>query len=136
VGANLVHDVGYVESGLTCSYEMIVLGDEMIGMVRRLLEGIQITPETLALDAIQNVGPGGDFITAPHTTEHYRSVWYPRILDRRAYKSWFGAGKTTATERARNVARETIEQHQPDRLSENMLANLHAIVDEADARLE
>jgi trimethylamine--corrinoid protein Co-methyltransferase len=135
VGSNLVHDVGYVESGLTCSCEMIVLGDEMIGMVRRLLDGIQITPETLALNAIQEVGPGGDFITAPHTTEHYRSVWYPRILDRRPYESWARAGKTTATERARNAARETIEQHQPDRLPEDVLENLHAIVEEADARV-
>ena len=130
-----MHDVGYVESDLTCSYEMIVLGDEMIGMVRRLLDGIQITPETLALDAIQNVGPGGDFITAPHTTEHYRSVWYPKILDRRSYESWSEAGKTTATERARELALKTIQQHQPDSLPEDVLESLHAIVNEADARL-
>lgn len=134
IGANLVHDVGYVESGLTCSYEMIVLGDEMIGMVRRLLSGIRLTPETLALDAIDQVGPGGDFVTASHTTEHYRSVWYPGILDRRTYESWSRAGRSTATERARAVARETIDQHTPDPLPENVIEKLSAIAAAADSR--
>ena len=55
-GANLVHDVGYVDSGLTCSYEMIVICDEAIGFVRRLLEGMEVSPETLALDVIDKVG--------------------------------------------------------------------------------
>jgi trimethylamine--corrinoid protein Co-methyltransferase len=115
-GANLVHDVGYMESGLTCSYEMIVLGDEVIGMVRRLLEGIRITNDTLPLDVIDEVGPGGDYLTAPHTTEHYRSVWYPRILDRRPYESWDSAGKPTAGEKARETARELIATHKPSPL--------------------
>jgi trimethylamine--corrinoid protein Co-methyltransferase len=133
-GANLVHDVGYLESGLTCSCEMIVLGDEVIGMVRRLMEGIRITPETLPLDVIDEVGPGGDYITAPHTTEHYRSVWYPRALDRRPYESWDQAGKPTAGEKARDIARELISNHKPTPLPQEKLDALDAIVAEADAR--
>ena len=133
-GANLVHDVGYMESGLTCSYEMIVLGDEVIGMVRRLLEGFRITRDTLPLDVIDEVGPGGDYITAPHTSEHYRSVWYPRILDRRPFESWDNAGKPTAGEKARETARELIAMHKPPSLPRKTLETLEAIIAEADAR--
>jgi trimethylamine--corrinoid protein Co-methyltransferase len=133
-GANLVHDVGYLESGMSCSLEMIVLGDEIIALVRRLLEGIRISPETLPLDVIHDVGPGGDYITAPHTTEHYRSVWYPRVLDRRPYESWEQYGKPTAGEKARSIARDLLANHTPSPLPPEKLAALEAIVAEADAR--
>jgi trimethylamine--corrinoid protein Co-methyltransferase len=134
MGANLVHDVGYLESGLTGSHEMIVLGDEVIGLVRRLLRGIPLSPATFALDVIDQLGPGGDYITTPHTTEHYRSVWYPRILDRRPYESWAGAGKPTAASRARDEARERLAQHQPEPLTEATLEELGAMIAEAEAR--
>lgn len=134
IGANLVHDVGYLESGLTCSYEMIVLGDEMIGMVRRLLKGIEITPETLALDAIHEVGPGGDYLTASHTMQHYRSVWYPRLLDRRPFESWERAGKPTANERARELVRRTLATHKPEPIPDSIIEQLESIVSEADAK--
>ena len=58
-GGNLVHDVGYVESGLTTSYDMLVCMDEVIGLVRRFMQGIEITEETLALDVIDKIGPRG-----------------------------------------------------------------------------
>jgi trimethylamine--corrinoid protein Co-methyltransferase len=134
IGSNLVHDVGYMESGMTASCEMIVLGDEMIGMVRHLLRGISITPETLALNVIDQVGPGGDYITAPHTTQHYRSVWYPSLLDRRPYESWAADGKPTAAEKARDRARELLTSHEPRPLSDDVLEGLDDILAEADAR--
>jgi trimethylamine--corrinoid protein Co-methyltransferase len=134
-GANLVHDVGYLESGMTCSLEMIVLGDEIIGMVRRLMEGIPISPGTLPLDAIHDVGPGGDYITAPHTTEHYRSVWYPRALDRRPYESWEQSGKPTAGQKAQDIVGDLLSNHNPCPLPSETLQSLEAVVSEADARI-
>jgi trimethylamine--corrinoid protein Co-methyltransferase len=132
-GANLVHDVGYIESGLTCSYEMIVVCDEIISFVRRLLRGIDLSPAALALDAIHEVGPGGDYLAADHTARHFREVWYPRLLDRRGYYAWAEAGKPTAVATARDIARATIDNHKPDPLPEDTLAELHAIVAKADA---
>jgi trimethylamine--corrinoid protein Co-methyltransferase len=133
-GANLVHDVGYIESGLTCSYEMIVIGNEVIGLVRRLLRGIEITPETLALDVIHEVGPGGNFLESPHTARHYREVWYPRLFDRRAYAAWVEAGRPDAVRNAREFARATLSSHQTLPLAPAVQETLHAIVAEADAR--
>jgi trimethylamine--corrinoid protein Co-methyltransferase len=110
-GANLVHDVGYVESGMTCSYEMIVVGDEIIGHVRRMLGGIPIDAETLALDTIHEVGHKGEYVTAQHTMRHYQEVWYPRVLDRRTHRGWTDAGCPDPVDTARDIARETIVKH-------------------------
>jgi trimethylamine--corrinoid protein Co-methyltransferase len=133
-GANLVHDVGYVESGLTCSCEMIVTCDEVIGFARRLLRGIEITPETLALDVIDEVGPGGEFVTTDHTLQHFKECWYPRVLDRRSHQSWIDAGQPNAVEMAREIARRAIAEHQPEPLPEAALATLREMVAQADDR--
>jgi trimethylamine--corrinoid protein Co-methyltransferase len=133
-GANLVHDTGYIESGLTASCEMMVVCDEMIGFVRRLMNGIEITPETLALDVIDKVGPGGSYLTSAHTKHHFREVWYPRVLDRHNYSGWLQAGQPTAIKTARDLAREAIANHQPVPLPASTLETLHAIITEADER--
>jgi trimethylamine--corrinoid protein Co-methyltransferase len=133
-GANLVHDVGYVESGMTCSLEMMVIGDEIIGFARRLAAGISITPETLALDAIHRVGPGGDYLTDDHTLRHYRECWYPRVFDRLSHQSWQAAGGLSAVDRARDLAREAIANHRPKPLPEGALETMRAIAAAADRR--
>jgi trimethylamine--corrinoid protein Co-methyltransferase len=135
-GANLVHDVGYVESGMTCSYEMIVVCDEVIGFVRRLLGGFEISPETLALDAIDEVGPGGEYITTDHTLRHFKECWYPRVFDRMSHHSWVDAGRPTAAETARELARQTIAEHQPEPLPATTLETLQRMVATADDRAE
>lgn len=133
-GANLVHDIGYLESGLTCSYEMIVICDEIISFVRRLLGGIELTPETLALDVIDQVGPGGDYLSANHTLRHFKECWYPSIIDRSSYQSWTEAGQPMAIERARQAARDAIANHTPEPLSQATVETLHGIVAAADER--
>jgi trimethylamine--corrinoid protein Co-methyltransferase len=133
-GNNLVHDVGYIESGLTCSYEMIVMGDEIISFVRRMLGGISMEPEALALDVIDRVGPGGNYMGDPHTARHFRKVWYPRLLDRRGHHAWTEAGEPTAVKTANQVAREILATHTPKPLPAETLAGLRAIIDRADVR--
>lgn len=133
-GANLVHDVGYVDSGLTCSYEMIVICDEAIGFVRRLLEGMEVSPETLALDVIDKVGPGGEYISTDHTLRHFKECWYPRIFDRRSHESWVEAGEPAALKTAREIARKTIAEHRPDPFQAAVLGEIRDIVAAADER--
>jgi trimethylamine--corrinoid protein Co-methyltransferase len=133
-GANLVHDVGYVESGMTCSYEMIVLCDEIIGFVRCLTGGIELSAENLALETIDEVGPGGDYITCDHTLRHYRECWYPKIFDRFSHRSWAEAGSPSIVDTARAAARDAISTHVPDPLPEATLETLRAMVAAADDR--
>lgn len=135
-GANLVHDVGYIESGLTLSYEMMVVGDELISFVRRLLAGIDLSPEQLALGVTAAVGPGGDFLSTDHTLDHFRRVWYPRLLDRRSFTSWEEAGKPTMAQNARGLARQTLAEHRVPPLPPAVRARLQEIIDAAQARAE
>ena len=134
-GANLVHDVGYVESGLTASLEMVVVADEIISFVRRLMRGMEITPETLALDTIHEIGPRGAFLAAEHTARHYRDVWYPRVLDRRPHHAWSRAGAPDATATARAIAREILATHRPEPLPDSALETCRGIVREAGERV-
>jgi trimethylamine--corrinoid protein Co-methyltransferase len=127
-GANLVHDIGYVESGLTCSYEMMVICDEIISFVRRLIGGVKLTPEAMALDVINEVGPGGSYIETSHTLDHFDEVWYPRLFDRRTYNAWLDAGNPTAIKKANEVAREGIYKHKPDPLPSTVLEKLNEII--------
>jgi trimethylamine--corrinoid protein Co-methyltransferase len=133
-GANLVHDVGYIESGLTCSYEMIALCDEIISFVRRLMRGVDLSPGQLALDVIHNVGPGGSYLGAEHTARHFREVWYPRMFDRNTHEAWVEEGQPTATENARQLIRDTIRDHKPEPLSSDVRDAVQAILSQANAK--
>jgi trimethylamine--corrinoid protein Co-methyltransferase len=73
-GSNLNHDVGYLDFGLTASLELIVIVDEYVALNRRIFAGVEVTPETLAVDTIRQVGPGGDFLSSRHTAKHVRTA--------------------------------------------------------------
>ena len=88
VGSNIIHDVGYMDSGLTACWEQIVLGNELIDHLKKYTRGFEISTETLALDILQAVGPGGNFLTENHTLRHFRDIWYPQVLDRQEYSQW------------------------------------------------
>ena len=78
--SNLIHDVGLIDVGVH-SLPMVVLVDEIIGMVQHIAEGIEVTPQTLAVDLIDKVGPQGSFIAEEHTYENYKKSWYPVVFD-------------------------------------------------------
>ena len=82
-GADLVHDVGYIEGGMTGSLVQLALMDEAIGMVRHITRGIVVNDETLAAEVIHKVGPNNHYLRQPHTRKYYKSEYfYPKLLDR------------------------------------------------------
>ncbi|MFN2218871.1 MAG: trimethylamine methyltransferase family protein [Anaerolineae bacterium] len=115
-GNNLVHDVGYLEAGLTTSPEMIVFTAEMISMMRHFETGISLDAESLALEAIDQAGPGGDFLTARHTLKHFRELWQPTLLDRRRAADWVAGGSQRLGDRLRERTIDLIETHRPEPL--------------------
>ena len=100
--ANMVyHGAGWMEGGLTASFEKIVLDAEMLQMMAEVLVPLEVTEETLGLDAIREVGPGGHFFGAAHTLARYETAFYqPMLADWRNYETWEEAGAETATQRA------------------------------------
>ena len=133
-GNNLVHDVGYLESGLTSSFEMILLSDTAIEMARHMLKPIEIDEETLALDLIHEVGPGGSFIEKKHTLKHFREVWYSDVVDRWNYEKWVEAGSLTMGERLNQKVKQILQEHTPEPLPDDKVQAIREIVERAEQR--
>jgi trimethylamine--corrinoid protein Co-methyltransferase len=105
----MLHGAGILESYLTVDFEQFVIDLELIAMLRELVRPLEITPETLALDAIAAVGPGGFFLDAPHTLQHYRQAHFlPGISIRQPYDQWAAAGAQDAAKRANARCRELL----------------------------
>jgi trimethylamine--corrinoid protein Co-methyltransferase len=134
-GANLIHDVGYLESGLLGSYDMLVMSNEVIGMAKRILGGIRVTPETLAVDVVDQVGPGGHYLTQEHTRQHFREeIWFPALMDRQMRGAWHASGGKTMADRVRAKVVDILEHHEPLAIPPQREAALREIIAEAEAR--
>jgi trimethylamine---corrinoid protein Co-methyltransferase len=127
-GNNLVHDVGYLEAGLTTSPEMIVFTAEMISMMRRFMDGLALDSESLALEVIHQAGPGGDFLTARHTLKHFREMWQPSLFDRRRSEEWVAAGSPRLGDRLRERTVALVREHRPEPLPEPVQAEVDYIL--------
>ena len=128
-GTNLVHDVGYLEAGLTTSPEMIVFTGEVIDMARRFMAGARLDGESLALEVIHRVGPGGDFLTDEHTIAHFRDLWQPRLFDRRRAADWRAAGSPRLGDRLRDKTVAIIESHRPQPLPDAVREEIRYILE-------
>lgn len=133
-GGNLSHDVGYLEYGLTASMEMTVMNDEIIGLVRRILGGIEVSTETVALQVIDQAGPEINFLEHDHTLRHFRENWYPNLLNRTGYALWQQAGSLTYGARASARVRELLQDHRSEPLPEELQTAVQAIVRRAGVR--
>lgn len=133
-GHSLIHDIGYLESGLTACYEEIVMTNELISGVKRFLKGIKITDETLAVDVIDRVGPGGNFLIDKHTLRHFKEeLWYPQYFDRNNYDGWEKAGKKSLGETLNEKVKWVLENHQPEPLNTTVKQAIKEIVERSDA---
>ena len=127
-GAQMAHDVGYLEGGMCNSIEQIVICDELIGYTRHFMRPLEINDDTLALDLINEIGPDGDYLSSEHTRQHYRADWYPKLFDRSNFEEWNRAGAKSLRQRAREKALKILETHRPEPLPANIQAQIDAIV--------
>jgi trimethylamine--corrinoid protein Co-methyltransferase len=130
-GSHLVHDLGYLESGLTGSFIQLVICNEIIDWVQTATREVVVDEETLALDVIHQVGPDGDFLNTDHTLAHFRSRWYPSILERDNYTSWIGKGGEDLSQRAAAEVDRILEEHQSRPLPGGVQKELKAIIQDA-----
>ncbi len=127
-GGNLVHDVGYINNGLTTSFEQLVVSNEVIGLVRRITGGIEINEETMALDLIDEVGPGGEYLTSEHTLEHFKENWYPELMTRSPYEKWVEEGSKDLGVKAKEKIKDILDKHEPKPLEERVKEELKTII--------
>jgi trimethylamine--corrinoid protein Co-methyltransferase len=135
-GLNLIHDVGYMDSGMICSPEMLVLGNEVIGMARRFIAGIRVDAETLGRDVVESVGPGGHYLQEPHTVRHMRQeLWFPQLLTRQHREIWRAEGGKDLAQRVRERVHDLVESHKVEPLPDSTLATLDRMVRQGEAEL-
>ncbi|MGD2186741.1 MAG: trimethylamine methyltransferase family protein, partial [Desulfobacterales bacterium] len=116
-GTNFVlHSAGILESFNCMSYEKFIIDDEMCGMVKRIHRGIEVNPDTLALDVIKEVGPGGHFLDKDHTYDHFRAEFYqPRLSNRDDFVTWQTNGSYPCMQTAHNKYKEILAGYEaPD----------------------
>lgn len=133
-GHSLIHDIGYLESGLTACYEEIVMTDELISGIKKFLEGIEVSDETLAVDVIDRVGPGGNFLIDKHTLKYFKEeIWYPEYSDRNNYEGWVKAGEKSLGKIINEKVNWVLENHQPEPLDLSIRQAIREIVERGDA---
>ena len=112
---NLVyHGAGWLEGGLVASYEKMVLDAELLQEMAEILQPLEVSEDTLAIEAIREVGPGGHFFGAAHTLARYETAFYrPMLSDWRNFETWREAGAKTATERANAIWKQLLADYEP-----------------------
>jgi trimethylamine---corrinoid protein Co-methyltransferase len=125
----VLHAAGWLEGGLTASYEKFILDVEMLQMFAELFQPVPAASDDLGIEAVAEVGPGGHFFSAAHTMQRYRDAFYsPLVSDWRNYGQWFDDGAKTATERAAAVWRNTLSAFQPPAMDASVSEALAAFV--------
>jgi len=117
-GANLIHDVGsYLNFGLTGSPELLTICDEIVSMISYFLSGFEVNDETLAVDVIGRVGPGGHYLSQSHTLRFTKAErWFPTLLDRQTRDAWVKNGSRDLLQRAGKKTKEILDSHVPTKL--------------------
>ncbi len=129
-GGNLVkHAAGWLEGGLTCSFEKTILDVDLLQMVAEFLDPLVVDDETLGLEAVREVGPGGHYFGAAHTQARYADAFYAPILsDWRNFESWQEAGSPTAMQKANRVWKDVLAAYEPPPLDAAIAEELAAFV--------
>jgi trimethylamine--corrinoid protein Co-methyltransferase len=113
--SDMLVGVGLLNGSLIWSYEQMIMDCEIFDIVHKMMQGITVDEETLTLDTIRKVGPGGHYLTQAHTREHMRELWNPKFMDRRPYSQWVEK-KDDARDWARERALAILKTHEPEPL--------------------
>lgn len=124
-----------LESGQTWSHEQLVIDNDIVTMVKRAIQGIDVTDDTMAVDIVKQAHKIKDFLHQKHTIQFMRGQSRPKLIDRTTRGTWEAKGSKDLTQRAREEARRIIKTHQPEPLSDDVKKTLREIVDSARKEL-
>ena len=130
-GGHLIHDIGYLESGLTFSLVQLAICDEIAGWINAVTKPVDVSDEAFALDLVEEHGVDGSFLETDHTLTHFRDRWYPTLIDRRGFGQWSSAGSTTLAQRAAARVQELLGRDRPAILDPNVEKAVRAVVERA-----
>ncbi len=132
-GANIIYGLGMLEMGMTFDYAKLVMDNELADMIKHAVKGIDVTPETLAVDVIRQVGPGGEFVSHEHTYRHFKATQSRSVLiDRRMPDDWLASGSVEMLTKANETAIDLYDNYKPQPLTKELQKKLRGIVNEAE----
>ena len=132
-GMNLSQGAGTMAGGAYGCLEMAVICDEVMGMAVRVLEGIAVDEESLALDVISKAGPGGHFLDNLHTAKFFtRDMFFPKLFDRQSEAAWSEAGGKETAQVASEKAREILSEHKPEPVPDSVRDEIARILRESE----
>lgn len=135
-GLNLIHDVGYMAAGMACSLEQLVMGNEIVGMTKRFVEGISVTRETIARQIMEDVGPRGHFLVQQHTMDHFKKeLWTAKLMNRQTIDNWNDSGQPTMEDRVKEEVRMISETHKPEPLDDKIISELDRLKKEGEKEI-
>ena len=124
---DVMHAGGWLEGGLTCSFEKLILDAELLQMQAAFLQPVVVDDDSMGLDAIAEVGPGGHFFGTSHTLERYENAFYEPILsDWRNFETWQEDGAKTATQRANEIWKNLLQEYQKPPIDPSIEEELQA----------
>jgi trimethylamine--corrinoid protein Co-methyltransferase len=125
-------DAGFLDCADISSLEMLAMTDEIISMVKRMQRGIEVTDETLMLDLIDAVGPGGEFLSRKETASRFRQeIWQPRLFDRQPWARWAEKGALTMPDRLRQRVQTILAAHTPAPLPSGASEIIQAVLQQS-----
>ncbi|MBW2175736.1 MAG: trimethylamine methyltransferase family protein [Deltaproteobacteria bacterium] len=135
-GANMIYGVGMLDSGMTWDYAQAVMQNEMVSMIVKAIKGISLNDELLALDVIESVAPGGEYITHAHTYENMKQQSQVDLFDRNTREAWEAGGSNDIVDKSYEKALYILENYKPDPLPDDILTLLNEQFNEAEIRAE
>jgi trimethylamine--corrinoid protein Co-methyltransferase len=128
-GGNIIHDLGFMDSGLQGSLALMAICNDWIHWIRHATASVDVSHEGLALDVVHEVGPSGDYFSHPHTAAHCRDGCYPPLVDMGNYTRWEAQGKMDMAQRAGKYVDRILEEHQVEPLPPDIQRDVHAVVE-------
>jgi trimethylamine--corrinoid protein Co-methyltransferase len=135
-GVNFIHlSIGMIEQMLLASYEQCVIDNEILGAALHIAKGMEVNQNTLAVDVIKEVGPGGNFLAHDHTVRNFRNTnWFPKLTNRKKWDSWMDDGGKDMRQRANELAREILKKHYPQHIPEDVAEEIERMAIAAQKR--
>jgi trimethylamine--corrinoid protein Co-methyltransferase len=127
VMSDMLLGVGLLHGSRIWSYEQMLMDCEIFNIVQKTVQGFVVDEESLAMDSIRSVGPGGNFLSQKHTLKHMRDLYVPQFIDRRPYNAW-EEKKDGPRDWARAKAQQILSTHQPDLLEPSLSSELSKII--------
>jgi len=131
-GANTIYGAGMLELGMTFSMEQLVIDNDIVRMVKKAMQGVPVTTETLSVDSIQKVGIGNNFLALKQTRLLVNYPSDPMIIDRKMFGDWAAAGSKDLAAVANEKVMDVLKHHEVKPIDADILKDMKAVVDRAD----